>query len=34
MKEWISGNLRTDQIEYITDPQMHTTNNDRTVTND
>ena len=34
MKEWICGNLRTDQINYITDSQVHTTTNNKIVTNE
>ena len=34
MNEWICGNLHTDQIKYITDPQVHTTNNARRATNE
>ena len=34
MNEQICGNLHTDQIKYITDPQVHTTNNVRKVTNE
>ena len=32
MHEWIHGNLHIDQINYITDPQVHTTNNTRRTT--
>ena len=34
MKEWIRGNLRTDQINYTTDLQVHTTINARIATNE
>ena len=34
MNELISGNLYTDQIKYITDPQVHTTNNTRRAMNE
>ena len=33
-KEWIRGNLRTDQINYTADTQVHTTTDARIVTNE
>ena len=33
-KEWIRGNQRTDQIDYTTDSQVHTTINARIATNE
>ena len=33
-KEWIRGNLRTDQINYTTESQVHTIINDRITTNE
>ena len=33
-KEWIRGNLHTDQINYTTDSQVHTTTNARIATNE
>ena len=33
MNDWISNNLRIDLIKYITDSQVHTTNNARRATN-
>ena len=34
MNEWIHSNLHTDLIKYITDLQVHTTNNTRRATNE
>ena len=34
INEWICNNLHTDSIKYITDPQVHTTNNTRRATNE
>ena len=34
MNEWICSNLHTDLIKYITDSQVHTTNNTRRATNE
>ena len=34
MNKWIRGDLHTDQIKYITEPQVHTINNGRRTTND
>ena len=34
MNDWISNNLYKDLIKYITDSQMHTTNNIRRTTNE
>ena len=34
MKEWIRGNLRTDQINYTTNSQLHTTDNAKIATNE
>ena len=34
MNEWIHSNLHTDLIKYITDSQVHTTNNTRRIKNE
>ena len=34
MIDWIHSNLHTNLIKYITDPQIHTTNNARRTTNE
>ena len=34
LNEWICGNLHTDQIKYVTNSQVHTTNNARRATNE
>ena len=34
INEWICSNLNTDVLKFITDSQVHTTNNNRRVTNE